>query len=295
MCYFSTIRCILLGGFYKEKIMQNRDILIEQVWKIELDILQVVHNVCVENGLKYTLAYGTLIGAIRHGGFIPWDDDIDIMMPRNDYNTLLKIWKDVAPTDYIIQDYNTDEDYTNNFAKVRKNNTTFLQFEEEKTKHYHKGIFIDIFPGDRVASGKVNCSIQYLAFAVNLLYSRGYPSGASGIMGAIERILLSTKKENYIKRRQKAEKVMCRWNDKETSDFVFPCTISCCTHYYPANMFTDLATISFSGKEFCITKEYDRVLRVEYGDYMKLPPEKERVWKHHPLQIDFFHNYEELR
>lgn len=281
------------GGM--EIFMQDRENLIEQVWKIELDILRVLHNVCVENGLKYTLAYGTLIGAIRHGGFIPWDDDIDIMMPRKDYNTLLKIWKDVAPPDYIIQDYNTDEDYTNNFAKVRKNNTTFLQFEEEKTKKYHKGIFIDIFPGDKVASGKLNRSIQYFAFAVNLLYSRGYPSGASGIQGAFERLLLSAKKENYKKIRQQAEKIMCRWNDNEMSDFVFPCTITCCSHYYPADMFKNLSTISFCGKEFYITKNYDRVLRIEYGDYMKLPPEEERVWKHHPLQIDFFHNYEELR
>lgn len=275
--------------------MEKKDDLIEQVWEVELEILQVVHNVCEKNGLKYTLAYGTLIGAIRHGGFIPWDDDIDIMMPRQDYNILLKIWKGVAPKDYIIQDYNTDEDYTNNFAKVRKNNTTFLQFEDEREKKYHKGIFIDIFPGDRVAVGKIKRNFQYVAFAVNLLYSRGYPSGASGIMGKIEQRLLATKKENYAKRRRKAEKIMSRWNNKMTSDYVFPCTIACCKHYYPADMFVDLTSIAFNGKIFCMTKDYDRVLRLEYGDYTQFPPEDERVWKHHPLLIDFERNYEELQ
>ena len=275
--------------------MKNNNDVIEKVWEVEIDILKVIHDICVKHDLKYTLAYGTLIGAIRHQGFIPWDDDIDIMMPREDYNKLLEIWKKVAPKDYILQDYNTDLDYTNNFAKVRKNNTTFLQFEEEKRKKYHKGIFVDIFPGDKAAPSKMTRSIQYIANAINLLYSRGFTSGATGIMGKIERILLSTNKKNYVKRRNLAEKIMCRWNVIKSEKLIFPCTISCCKKYYPGDIFSELILTEFAGNKFFITTQYDEVLRIEYGDYMMLPPDEERVWKHHPIIIDFIHNYEDLK
>ncbi len=110
--------------------------------------------VCVENHLKYSLAYGTLIGAVRHQGFIPWDDDIDICMPREDYDKFLKIWSKYNFKDYILQNIETDEDFTQNFTKIRKNHTTFLQPKEEQYK-YHKGFFIDIFPGDRVPDSKI--------------------------------------------------------------------------------------------------------------------------------------------
>lgn len=274
--------------------MKQESSLLKQIWKTELEILQVVHNICVKNNLRYTLAYGSLIGAVRHNGFIPWDDDIDIMMPRNDYQKLLRIWKDVAPKDFIIQDYNTNSDYTNNFAKVRKNNTTFLQYEYEKIKKYHKGIFIDIFPGSRLAPQKISRAIQYGCFAINLLYSRGYTSDSSGVIGKIERILLKTNKQNYVKRRNLAEKLMSRWDKKDEGEYVFPCTIACCKHYYPADMFENCILTKFEDMKFFMTSEYDKVLQIEYGDYMKLPPEKERVWKHHPLIVNFESNYESL-
>ena len=70
---------------------------IQQVWAVEQEILDVIHRICAEHGLRYALAYGTLIGAVRHGGFIPWDDDIDLVMPREDYEKLLSIWEEAAP------------------------------------------------------------------------------------------------------------------------------------------------------------------------------------------------------
>ena len=271
------------------------DNIISDVWKIEQEILDVVHSVCVENNLRYSLAFGTLLGAVRHSGFIPWDDDIDIMMPREDYEKLIKIWKDTAPEGYILQDYRTDLDYTNNFAKIRKNHTTFLQTEEERKKTYHKGIFIDIFPADKVARGKILREIQYVACAINLLYSRGYTSGTKGVIGGIEKILLSTNPKKYPKRRELAEKIIRYWNSDKNAEYFLPCVIEWCKGYYhPADMFDELVKIQFNGKEYYAVKDYDKILRLEYGDYMLLPPEEERVWKHHPLIVDFAHNYEEL-
>ena len=116
-----------------------------KVWDVEQEILDVVVDVCDKNNLKYSLAYGTLIGAVRHKGFIPWDDDIDIMMPREDYEKLRKIWNGVAPKGYILQDHYTDLDYPNNFIKIRKDNTTFIQNEEEKSKNFIKEFLLTFF------------------------------------------------------------------------------------------------------------------------------------------------------
>lgn len=275
------------------KRMETNDCL-QNIWKIEQEILDVIHNICIKNNLKYSLAYGTLIGAVRHGGFIPWDDDIDIMMPREDYEKLIAIWDIEAPEGYILQNGRTDVDFTQNFTKIRKDHTTFLQDESEKNKKYHKGIFVDIFPGDRVASGKIARKLQYVACALNLLYSRGFTSGTSGVVGILERFLLKTSKKKYVERRDKCERFVRRWNGQLNSQYFFPSTIGCCREYYNSDLFANMKTILFNGREYLVVSDIDTTLRNCYGDYMKLPPEEERVWKHHPVLVNFYYNYEEL-
>lgn len=275
--------------------MNGTEIDIQAVWQVEQEILDVIHKVCTENHLRYSLAYGTLIGAVRHGGFIPWDDDIDIMMPREDYEKLLSIWNDVAPRGYILQNTRTEPDFTQNFTKIRKDHTTFLHGLEEGKMMHHKGIFVDIFPGDRVAPKKLSRNLQYIACAINLLYSRCFTSGADGVMGAVERFLLRTPRKNYTKYRDKAERFIRRWSARTDCQYVFPSTIGSACKYYPADLFDNLTTIPFNGKEYCCVADTDTTLRVEYGDYMQLPPKEDRVWKHHPIIIDFEHNYDELQ
>lgn len=273
--------------------MENMDLIQKRLWDTEQEILDVIHEVCEKHNLRYSLAWGTLIGAIRHQGFIPWDDDVDIMMPREDYHKLMELWPSLGLSDYIMEDYHTDNGYVNNFAKVRKNHTTFLQDEAERERGHHKGVFVDIFPGDRRAPGKVSGIIQYIACAINLLYSRGYTSGSAGMIGKVERILLKTNRKNYFKRKLKAEKWMTRWNACNT-EYVFPCTIECCKWYFPSDLFEELIDVPFNGKQYKSVKKYDEFLRISYGNYMEFPPEEERVWKHHPIIVDFEHNYEEL-
>lgn len=274
--------------------MDTMQIQIEKVWQVEQEILDVIHQVCAAHNLRYSLAYGTLIGAIRHGGFIPWDDDIDIVMPREDYEKLLAVWNDAAPKGYIIQDVRINPDYTNNFAKIRKDHTTFMQDEAERERKYHKGIFVDIFPGDRVAPGKLSNLLQYIACAVNLLYTRGYSSGSSGFVGAMEWVMLGLPKGMRQWLRNASEKMIRRWNGKENLQWFFPSTIEYAKHYYEADLFENVGVITFCGKEYACVADPDTFLRADYGDYMQLPPEQERTWKHHPIIIDFEHNYEEL-
>lgn len=265
-----------------------------RVWEVEQDILDVIHKVCLDYNLRYSLAYGTLLGAVRHEGFIPWDDDIDLMMPREDYEKLLAVWNEAAPKGYILQNTRTASDFSQNFTKIRKDNTTFLQDEAERTKRYHKGIFVDIFPGDRAAQGKLGQKLQYAACAINLLYSRGHLSGTGGVVGAAEKLLLKAPRSRYAALRENAEKWIRRWNGDSSLPYVFPSTIAWSRRYYPADLFENMGTIVFNGKRYMCVSDPDSILRLDYGDYMQLPPEEERVWKHHPVLIDFEHNYEEL-
>lgn len=274
--------------------MLNTKEQIKNVWAVEQEILDVIDQVCRENQLRYSLAYGTLIGAVRHKGFIPWDDDIDLAMPREDYEKLLAIWEDAAPAGYLLQNTRTDADFTQTFTKIRKDHTTFLQDEDEARKHYHKGVFVDIFPFDRVAPEGMSRRVQYVASAVNLLYSRGFTSGSGGMVGMAERILI--RMPGGMKRKLKAwaERYIQRWEGQEECLLFSPSTIQSARCYYPERLFDAMGTIRFCGKNYMCAEDWDAFLRADYGDYMQLPPESERVWTHHPLIIDFTHNYEEL-
>ena len=273
----------------------NQVVKLQDIWKVELEIMDEIDRVCRENNLRYSLAYGTLLGAIRHGGFIPWDDDIDIMMPREDYDRLRAIWREKAKDGFLIEDETMFSDYSNNFAKVRKDHTTFLQFESERTCSYHTGFFVDIFPADRVASGRISRKIQYSEFAVSLLYNRSYTSGAKGARHLAEKFLLGAvpkglhrKLSNAVGRRSR------RWNNNASAQIVFANDPTSLTRYYPPDLFEHLIRVPFQGREYTVFREYDAVLRLRYGDYMQLPPEEERVWRHHPIVVDFEKNYKEI-
>lgn len=262
---------------------------------VEQEILDIFHEVCEKYRLRYSLSYGTLLGAIRHQGYIPWDDDIDIMMPRADYEKLLRIWPKAVRTGYILQNYREEPDLPNNFAKIRKDHTTFIQEEREKNCTYHKGIFIDIFPFDRVPRGTVQRKIQKLFCMINLLYSRGYSSRTGGITEVVEQILLRVvpykkyKTVSYF-----FERLAASWNRIGKGSFFGPCSIKGCSAYLPENVFDHYCKVSFNGRKYFAVRDYDAVLKVFYGDYMELPPEKDRISRHHPLCVDFSRNYEEL-
>lgn len=274
--------------------MQKPEDCISKVWEYEQDILDVIHKICTEHNLRYSLISGTLLGAVRHGGFIPWDDDIDIIMPRDDYEKLLNIWNDAAPAGYLLQNKRTEPDFTQNFTKIRKDNTAFIQDESEKTKKYHTGIFVDIFPADRVAPAGVRRKLQYIASAFNLLTARGYRSKSGGIIGIVERTVLSLPLKMQIKIYHRTESFISKWVDNTDALWYSPSTIDVCKRYFDSGLFEKMTTVKFNGKEYCCVQDADTLLSKMYGDYMKLPPEENRVWTHHPIVIDFEHNYADM-
>lgn len=115
---------------------------------IMLDILKQVRTICEKHNIKYWIDAGTLLGCVREGGFIPWDDDLDIAMLREDYDKFKEIAQKELPEGYFFQTKETDQDYIHNFAKIRKEGTLLIETGEKYPEKYHQGIFIDIFPFD---------------------------------------------------------------------------------------------------------------------------------------------------
>ena len=116
--------------------------------RVMLEILSAVHRICEENRITYFLDSGTLLGAVRHRGFIPWDDDVDIVMPRVDYEKFLKVAPASLPADLFLQNPETDPGFRMPFTKIRKHSTLLIESGETGEENYHHGIFIDIFPFD---------------------------------------------------------------------------------------------------------------------------------------------------
>ncbi len=144
---------------------ENSPDVLRKIQLVQLEILLEFDRICKENNLPYQLFFGTLLGAIRHKGFIPRDDDVDVCMLRGDYNRFLQLCEDQLNKDYFLQTYKTDKEYIHSFARIRKNNTLALQRIYSKIAMHH-GIFIDNFPLDNILPntllGKFQYTILYL-------------------------------------------------------------------------------------------------------------------------------------
>lgn len=123
----------------------------KQIWAVELDLLNEFSTVCEKNKLKWFVHAGTMLGAVRHHGFIPWDDDIDVVMPRTDYEKLCELGSHAFSNPYFYQTEETDKFFCRNFARLRNSQTTAIQvWEKEFNYPYNQGVFIDIFPMDNI-------------------------------------------------------------------------------------------------------------------------------------------------
>ena len=137
----------------------------------QLELLKVFDRFCREHDLHYSLYAGTLLGAVRHKAFIPWDDDLDVCMSRTEYDRFVALWSENHHPGYILQNKGNTPAFSQSFTKLRKDHTTFLQ-DIEEANAYHTGIFIDIFPIDRIPSGKVSrCIFKWNCMKYQLLRS----------------------------------------------------------------------------------------------------------------------------
>ena len=262
----------------------------------QLEILKVIDKICCENEIPYSLYAGTLLGAVRHKGFIPWDDDLDICMSRENYNKFIRVWEKIKPEGYILQNKENSRNFSQSFTKIRKQHTTFLQYESEK-EQYHTGVFVDIFPIDRIPNGKIQAAKYKFYCILYQLYTREFvPPNAGKITKLVSSFFLKIVAENKrMKCRERLLKKIIKYNSNQELNTVGIETVASLRKLFPKDMLDSYTTLKFEDGHFMCFSDWDEHLRCKFGNYMKLPPESEREWKHHPIILDFEHDYEELK
>lgn len=242
--------------------------------KALVGILVKVADFCEKNNIKYSLAYGTLIGAIRHKGFIPWDDDIDIIMLRDDYERFVSLFRR-----HNDERYQLIEGYQNkNHSHVRVSDMkTVLEMDKYRGQFYKSGLWIDVFPIDKVPDTKKG----YLKFKryIWFLFEMQL-SGELRRKGLLNNILYIVCRPFRSFFGKLALKKMEKYNKKNTHTLGnmglwylnFP--------EFPMNYMNEFVDVDFEGYKFKAIKEYDAFLRGVYGDYMQFPPEDKRIAHH---------------
>ncbi len=273
------------------------DNILKQIQSTELEILIYFDKFCKENNLKYSLSGGTLLGAVRHKGFIPWDDDVDCMMMRDDYDRLVSLWNEKADTDkFILQLKDNSPAFSQSFAKIRKNHTAFLQ-KGEPAGEYHNGLFIDIMPADRLPKGKIREFLYYIDVMFYQLFTREFAPPQSGfVMKTITSAIISlTNKKSRASLRKKLLKKLTKYNENKNLQIISFETIDSMHRHYSADLMNETIDIEYEGVMLKASSKWKEILEIGYGDYMQYPPEEEQVWKHHPIVIDFEHNLEDIK
>ena len=269
----------------------------KKIQMIELDMLKAVDEICKKYNIKYFLCGGTLLGAVRHSGFIPWDDDLDIFMPREDYIRFSDIADRELPKTMCYQDWKKEIDYPYAFAKIRMNGTVFCQ-NELAHLNIHHGLFIDIFPLDPIIEDekkrvrhlkkvnrlKILMSVRYMSLKKNgklrnpiecflILLMRLFPKKS------IHRIV---------------DRQVMKYDNVNSSLLSQQTGINSLKEVYPFEWFDKQGCISFEGVEFsCMEEKYiDEYLSYFYGDYMTPPPDEKKCQVHDTTEIDFWNYFE---
>ena len=259
---------------------------IREIQQMELGIMEYIHEICQKIGVKYFLAYGSLIGAVRHKGFIPWDDDMDICMLREDYEKLQDYLISNPDERYEVMSYKNNLNYVYPFMKVQDNQTYLL--EEDVRIDSNMGIYVDIFPvdgyeDDSVFKDKMTRLIKKRQLSC---YTFKGITNTKSLLNSLIRyisviVFYFTNTNKYIRgidELAKSRKVL----DYEEVDYLIYKDMN--KPVWRREWLEQVTTGTFEGKEFMIPKNYHEILTSDYGDYMQLPPVELR-FSHHDFQL----------
>ena len=266
---------------------------LQKLRQVQLDILAEVIRICDKHSIRWFTDGGTTIGAVRHQGFIPWDDDVDIAMLREDYDKFLRVAPKEINSGYVVAHYEFDKNTPFYFAKVRRENTLFVE-EAVKDLNIHHGIYIDIFPYDVVP---INKGVRSRHKKKIQLYSRqlSYRTTSTGdknetnklkyflktLYKKITRYFLMPFKKSYF-----YEKLDRQYRKYVASDsqLISPCIGG--DFVVNKNEIFPTIKMPFESIFVEVPKNYDDILRQSFGDYMQLPPENKR-FNHAPAVLKF--------
>ena len=263
----------------------------------KLEILKELDRVCKLAGVNYYLAYGTLLGAVRHKGYIPWDDDIDVFLPWEEFEKLLQN-KNLFKENYFIQTRTTDPGYTKMKVSLRDSNTAFFANESDNSNINH-GILIDLYLLFPYPDNPVKAHALILeSYLLRLLYAGKEPVNHGKAAKILSNIILSF----YSKER--AEKTILRIENRlmhnggrnyYASYFGDDITPFSCFKF-PKHSFDAPIRMQFEDFEASCPSNPNEICRITYGDtYMQFPPEDERVPRHNIKFVDFEKSYKEYK
>lgn len=268
---------------------------LRQCQLVQLEIAKEVKRLCEENDICYFLVAGSALGAVRHEGFIPWDDDLDIGMLRYDYDAFINVASSQLSSKYFLQTWNSDKHFGLPIAKIRKNNTTYVE-RNSKNVGIHSGIYVDIFPLDNVPDSKMLYLIQKYESKILLhllLNKNGYDylEGSSKIKQFVGSIIKSISLLFSLEFLQnKMIKCITRFNKSITNRVVaFGGANTYEKETLKREWVSETEKTQFENEKFLIPKQWDEYLTHFYGDYLT-PPPKEKRMEGHSIEIVSFEN-----
>ncbi len=282
----------------RKKFTYNEDLLRKLQLK-NLEIYMTLLDFCHKNGLCIFFCGGCLIGTIRHKGFIPWDDDVDVFMPREDYEKLKELWPKKGNTkDYELVIPSFDNYTKNQFMTFNDNNTTFIKDYEDDLDMNH-GIRIDILPIDGCPSSKIKRMIQkFWALTYSLYSTQMIPTNHGKIISLLGRVLLflvPTKKLKW-KITNFSERKMTKYKIKNCEYITELCSgPKYLQNEYKKEWFDKIIYKEFEGKMMPIPIGYDNYLRMAFGDYMKMPSKEKQVPEHNVVYCDLENSYKKYK
>ena len=257
----------------------KKELELEDLKRIQLEILEDVDFFCRDNNLKYSLAYGTLLGAVRHKGFIPWDDDIDIMMPRGDYQKFMETYA----SDRFQKRFQYGESgILLPFGKVYDTQTELI----ENVNHSDSpGVFIDIFPIDKepidpVLRNKIRNRLKRL-FRLKVIKSVRLNRNRNSSRNLVLLVLKTfTSFISYSSILRDINRSITKAAVADSVSLIDYNDFNNDALKFSPDTFESLISLDFEGRKFMAIKNYNEVLRMMYGDYMKLPPKEKQVTHH---------------
>lgn len=253
-----------------------------------LEMLKDFDAVCRKHGIRYQLFAGTALGAVRHHGFIPWDDDLDVILMRSEYDRFFaEAAVDFDADTYYVQQENSAH-WPMQFSKLRRNHTACIEKYHPKDPLIHQGVYIDIFPCDNLSDRPLMRKLQFAASKIVIakaLYARGYETNSfvKKLFMQLCRVLPREKLERFCVNRDDVHTSMCHT--------FFAAGKKYGKNIFPRAWFEETVELPFEDGAFPVSAHYDALLSQLYGDYRRLPPPEARKCKEHAALVDLERSY----